>query len=189
MSYARFGWDDSDVYVFEHAGGFIQCCACALQPTEENDIFPGSVDLNTAREALAHLDQHMAAGHSVPAKTFERIREEHPDLDKQIEKYAPPEYEFDGVTITTESGSTYKLLRNICHKQDAAGNMIDTFKVFYITGVTDADKNMDDVFKRAQTEERRLPKVGERMYVSGRDGWWLSTKVVKVQKKRRAKKQ
>jgi hypothetical protein len=26
MSYARFGWEDSDVYVYEHVGGYIECC-------------------------------------------------------------------------------------------------------------------------------------------------------------------
>lgn len=38
MSYARFGADGSDVYVFlsvgnaEHPGGWLECCSCRLQP-------------------------------------------------------------------------------------------------------------------------------------------------------------
>jgi hypothetical protein len=95
MSYARFGWDGSDVYVFEHAGGFIQCCACALNEVEDGDIFPKSTNLKTPREALEHLDAHQEAGHHVPANTFERMREEYKDsMDTQIEPYVtPPEVE------------------------------------------------------------------------------------------------
>ncbi len=88
MSYARFGWDGSDVYVFEHVGGFIQCCACWLNEVEDGDIFPESTNLKTPREALAHLEEHVSAGHCVPSKTFEQIREEYANsMDTPIEPY------------------------------------------------------------------------------------------------------
>jgi hypothetical protein len=87
MSYARFGWDGSDVYVFEHSGGFIQCCMCIFSEGDEN----WNTDLKTAREALAHLDAHVDAGHHVPARTFERMREEYKDcMDTPIEPYVTP---------------------------------------------------------------------------------------------------
>jgi hypothetical protein len=86
VSYARFGWDGSDVYVYEHYAGFIECCGCMFCDWEK-DVFP---QLKTAREALEHLDKHVEAGHCVPADTFEKIRNEYPDLDKEIEPYVTP---------------------------------------------------------------------------------------------------
>lgn len=87
MSYARFGWEGSDVYVYEHFAGFIECCGCWFQDWDGED-FP---QLKTAREALEHLEKHVEAGHCVPDKTFERIRAEYPDLDAPIEPYVEPE--------------------------------------------------------------------------------------------------
>lgn len=89
MSYARFGWDGSDVYIFEHVGGFIQCCGCTLTNPEDGEHF-GFANLKTAREALTHLDEHVKAGDHVTPRTFERIREEHPDLDAEIPPYVAP---------------------------------------------------------------------------------------------------
>jgi hypothetical protein len=88
MSYARMS-GDSDVYIFEHADGFIQCCGCSITEPEDYE-WVGYANLNTAREALAHLDEHVALGYKVPQRTFERIREAHGDLDAQIEKYVTP---------------------------------------------------------------------------------------------------
>lgn len=88
MSYARMS-DSSDVYVFEHSGGFIQCCGCSITEPEDYEQV-GFANLDTAREALAHLDEHVALGHKVPQAAFERIREEHKNLDAQIETYVAP---------------------------------------------------------------------------------------------------
>ncbi len=92
MSYARFGWDGSDVYVFEHTGGGIECCGCCLTDPAEDTWF-GSMNFKTPREALAHLEEHVAAGHCVPSDTFNRMREEYKDsMDTVIEAYeTPPE--------------------------------------------------------------------------------------------------
>lgn len=183
MSYARFGWDGSDVYVYEHVSGFIECCGCNLVEPEDPDFMYGSAQLKTARLALEHLEEHVSAGQTVPADTFERIKADHPDLDAEIPPYER-EYEFKRVIITTETGSTYKILHNICHKQDKDGNHLDSFKVFYITGISADTQSMDDIFDKIKdgTFERRLPEVGERMYISGRDGWWLSTTVISVER-------
>lgn len=57
MSYVRFS-ADSDVYVFAHVNGFIQCCGCRLGDEWDFDSPEGIVE---------HLKQHVAAGHKVPA--------------------------------------------------------------------------------------------------------------------------
>ena len=55
MSYARFGCDGSDVYVYAGSVG-IECCGCALS-ADETDPAPMSHD-----QAIAHLRLHVAAG-------------------------------------------------------------------------------------------------------------------------------
>ena len=89
MSYARFG-AESDVYVYHHYIGFIECCGCSLVEAEDGEDF-GFAKLQTAREALEHLDKHRAAGDEVPTRAYERIRSEYEDLDAQIEPYIAPE--------------------------------------------------------------------------------------------------
>lgn len=86
MSYARFGWDGSDVYVFLHYQGFFTCCACSLQEREwieePSAILGGylkpvgeiiETDFRTTAEMINHLDQHRAAGHCVPDSTYEDL--------------------------------------------------------------------------------------------------------------------
>jgi hypothetical protein len=92
MSYARFGWHGSDVYIYEHVSGFIECCGCSLAKDEDGGVFGfGYTHLKTPREALAHLDQHVASGDCVPMKTFERIRQEYAEaMDTPIEPYVTP---------------------------------------------------------------------------------------------------
>lgn len=92
MSYARFGSGGSDVYVYEHVGGFIECCGCSLAKDEDGGVFGfGFTHLKTAREAIEHLEKHREAGDTVLDRTFEFIRTDHPDLDAQIEPYVEPE--------------------------------------------------------------------------------------------------
>ena len=86
MSFERFL--SSDVYIFEHAGGFIQCCACSLVDTDYDEIF-GFAELPTPREALAHLDLHEAAGDDIGGAR-RRIEKEYPNLDIEIQPYVAP---------------------------------------------------------------------------------------------------
>ena len=83
MSFERFS--SSDVYIFEHVGGFIECCGCSLAKVEDGGIF-GFTNLKTPREALAHLGDHEAAGDDIGAARV-RIEKEYPDLDITIEPY------------------------------------------------------------------------------------------------------
>ena len=93
MSFERFS--SSDVYIFEHVGGFIQCCGCWLDggnfglTIEENED-SWFVNLKTPREALAHLDRHEAAGHDIGGAR-RRIEKEYEDLDAPIEPYVRSE--------------------------------------------------------------------------------------------------
>jgi hypothetical protein len=81
MSFERFG--SSDVYIFEHVGGFIQCCGCWFGQLEDSEPFP---EFKTPREALAHLDKHVEAGHNI-GRAKESILEGYENLDEVIEPY------------------------------------------------------------------------------------------------------
>jgi len=66
MAVRRFS-EDCDVYVYYSSAGGIDCCGCILS---NKDTF------NARDEAtmLSHLRQHVAAGHKVPAKAFEELK-------------------------------------------------------------------------------------------------------------------
>ena len=83
MSFERFL--SSDVYIFEHAGGFIQCCGCNIAKPGEGEIF-GFAEMSTPRLALEHLDLHEAAGDDIGGAR-RRIEKEYPDLDVEIKPY------------------------------------------------------------------------------------------------------
>ena len=87
MSFERF--TSSDIYMFEHVGGFIQCCGCWFSGDWINEAvdFP---EFKTPREALAHLDVHENAGHDIGGAR-RRIEKEYEDLDSPIEPYVSPE--------------------------------------------------------------------------------------------------
>ncbi len=86
MSYTRFGWDGSDVYVFRSASG-IECCGCILQERrwvddETYPLFRGYYEAVGERiqttftdtdEAVAHLTKHIAVGHVVPAHVIPEL--------------------------------------------------------------------------------------------------------------------
>lgn len=83
MSFARFS--SSDIYIFEHVGGFIECCGCSLALPEDQELF-GFTRLKTPREALAHLDLHEEVGDDIGGAR-RRIEKEYEDLDAPIQPY------------------------------------------------------------------------------------------------------
>lgn len=85
MSFARFS--SSDVYIFEHANGFIECCGCILTEPEPDEIV-GFAKLATPREAISHLEEHQDAGYDVGTAIIS-IRNRYEDLDATIEPYIP----------------------------------------------------------------------------------------------------
>ena len=84
MSYCRFCKEDriyhgiklvkSDVYVFEHVWGGIQCCGCKLSETPF-----GSATFFTYSEMIEHLNEHKRVGHAVPEHVI-------PSLEEQIKE-------------------------------------------------------------------------------------------------------
>ena len=83
MSFERFS--SSDIYIYDHVSGFIECCGCSLIDPENGDIF-GFARLKTPREALAHLDLHEEAGDDIGGAR-RRIEKEYENLDAPIEPY------------------------------------------------------------------------------------------------------
>lgn len=61
MSYARFGSEGSDVYVYLDCDGYLTCCGCWLREP---------VRAKTTADMLTHLGKHLAAGHVVPRSTI-----------------------------------------------------------------------------------------------------------------------
>jgi len=85
MSFERFS--SSDIYIYDHVGGFIECCGCSLAKNEDGGAFGfGFTHLKTPREALAHLDAHEAAGDDIGGAR-KRIEKGYEDLDAPIEPY------------------------------------------------------------------------------------------------------
>jgi hypothetical protein len=88
MSFERFS--SSDIYIYEHIDGFIECCGCwighELKESAEEELNFWFVQLKTPREALEHLDRHEAAGFDV-GKARSRIIKSYPDLDVKIKPY------------------------------------------------------------------------------------------------------
>lgn len=54
----------SHVYVYDDTGGRITCCACRLDAGKSN------FNAQTEDEMVAHLAQHVAAGHHVPMSLY-----------------------------------------------------------------------------------------------------------------------
>lgn len=80
MSYVRFAWDGSDVYVYESASGIV-CCGCKLHQT-----FLAQDPL----QMIAHLAEHRAAGHFVPAYAIVNLWEDLPGAST-ADRPEPPE--------------------------------------------------------------------------------------------------
>ena len=81
MSFERFL--SSDVYVFEHVGGWIECCACDLNMFKDDSyVFKAS----TPREMIEHLRLHDLAGHDT-GDAIPNIMQDYEDLDIVIQPY------------------------------------------------------------------------------------------------------
>lgn len=68
MSYCRFAWGGSDVYVYPSSQG-IECCGCR---------FGTNFTSGTPEEMIAHLALHRRAGHYVPASAIMELWEDVP---------------------------------------------------------------------------------------------------------------
>ena len=81
MSYARWGLEQSDVYVYPSGGGDIVCCGCTFEPEGENEV-PGNFTARGPKEMLEHLLKHIERGDVVPESALERLRREIQELEE-----------------------------------------------------------------------------------------------------------
>lgn len=80
--------------------------------------------------------------------------------------------------ITTETGSVYEIDEHgICRKYDASGECIDAFRAWYMAPVPNEVVSVEEVYDLPKGD----PEVGKRLYIGGRDSWWVSTKVVSIE--------
>lgn len=93
MSYARFGWDGSDVYVYESDRGW-ECCGCI----SHEQTF-GSFTTTDLDAFFAHLDEHRRAGHHVPDNV-------EPDIRDDLANDPPPWLAAAGSPGGTDEGAT-----------------------------------------------------------------------------------
>lgn len=98
VSYARFGWDGSEVYAYQSTDGGVECCFCALQEREWVDdpdrpflhgYFQPVGEIVKSRrlstdEAIAHFREHEAAGNVVPQYVFGEIEADRDLIDGSL---------------------------------------------------------------------------------------------------------
>ena len=64
MAYSRFY--DSDIYIYPHVAGHIECAGCFLNiPTDEYNLFKSEHILDD-ETLLMHILQHRISGHNIP---------------------------------------------------------------------------------------------------------------------------
>lgn len=65
MAYSRFF--DSDIYIYPHVGGWIECAACWLnERADEYSLFSMSEEIYDDGHLITHVREHIKAGHDVP---------------------------------------------------------------------------------------------------------------------------
>lgn len=80
MSYARWGYEDSDVYVYLDCSGFL-LCVCG-DPAETGLGFRAY----KTEDMITHLKEHQVEGRTVPTSTFADLLEDAVENDEWITK-------------------------------------------------------------------------------------------------------
>lgn len=99
MSFARWGVDGSDVYVFSDVAGGVSCCGCALDTgVNENDftdffgmvhkkgepkMFGDTAHFYDLESLLDHYRAHQQVGNSVPGYLFDPSLYRDEDFDRR----------------------------------------------------------------------------------------------------------
>lgn len=91
MSYARWGRDGSDVYVYQHIKGPMVCCGCLLAREPDAPTPWPDFHATTVADMLEHLAQHRDAGHRVPRFVDDRLKEERAEIEAFIREAAGDE--------------------------------------------------------------------------------------------------
>jgi len=71
MAYSRFF--DSDIYIYPHVDGYIECCACWLNEKLDTGLFGLSEKIENDQSLSNHIDEHIKAGHDIPEGLLEEI--------------------------------------------------------------------------------------------------------------------
>ena len=79
MAYSRFS--NSDIYIYSHIDGYIECCACWLNESQDeyssNDtaysLFLANVKIYDDLELARHLKKHANLGHDMPDNLLQDI--------------------------------------------------------------------------------------------------------------------
>ena len=72
MAYSRFS--NSDIYIYSHVGGWIECAACWLnEGSDEYSLFSMSEEIHDDVHLMAHVREHIKAGHDIPEGLLEEI--------------------------------------------------------------------------------------------------------------------
>lgn len=80
--------------------------------------------------------------------------------------------------IVTETGSVYDIDdHGMCIKTDKHGKRVDMFKALVMIPVPNEVKVVREIYTLPQGE----PIIGQRLYISGLNTWWLTTQVVSVE--------
>jgi len=82
MAYSRFF--DSDIYIYAHVEGYIECCACWLNERLDTNLFGLSEKITNDEQLEAHLDEHLLAGHDIPNNLLKEILDD-PDRYGKLE--------------------------------------------------------------------------------------------------------
>lgn len=82
--------------------------------------------------------------------------------------------------ITTETGSVYNIDRGLCLKSDSSGTLIDSFKVYVMKVIPDWVTTVEEIYD-IPNNPSMTPEVGKRLYLGGKDSWWISTRVIEIE--------
>jgi len=84
MAYSRF--TNSDIYIYSHVEGYIECSACILnEPQDEYSLFSMSEQIHDDGHLILHIRSHIKAGHDLPVGLLAEILS---DADRYT-KYTP----------------------------------------------------------------------------------------------------
>jgi hypothetical protein len=81
--------------------------------------------------------------------------------------------------IKTESGATYNFRDGLCIRSDSNGVLIEILRPRVLRSVPDDTPTWDALFEIDPTGE---PRIGDRMHLIHSDGWYLSTRVVSIER-------
>ena len=72
MAYSRFF--NSDIYIYPHVSGYIECCACWLNESkDEYSLFLANVRIDNDADLARHLEAHSKQGHDMPDNLLQEI--------------------------------------------------------------------------------------------------------------------